>query len=88
MENGEYGIPADQPFRRWSDGGALGEIYALGVRNPSALRLGHSDTGMLYVADIGQNAIEELSPAPPGANLGWNVWEGSYRFVSRSGVVD
>ena len=81
--NGEYGIPSDNPFV--GQAGALGEIYVLGVRNPQ--RFGwDSETGMLYVADIGQNAIEELSPAPRGANLGWNVWEGSYRFVSRSGV--
>ena len=40
----------------------------------------------MYVADIGQNAVEEVSPVTPGANLGWNVWEGSFRFVSRGGV--
>src|SRR5690606_32968261 len=34
----------------------------------------------------GQNAVEEVSPVTPGANLGWNVWEGSFRFVSREGV--
>ncbi|NNM31998.1 MAG: hypothetical protein HKO53_02980 [Gemmatimonadetes bacterium] len=82
--NGEYGVPSVNPFVT-AGGGALGEIYALGVRNPQ--RFGwDGETGMLYVADIGQNAIEELSPAPAGANLGWNVWEGSYRFVSRAGV--
>ena len=81
--NGQYGVPADNPFV--GESGALGEIYVLGVRNPQ--RFGWDpDTQMLFVADIGQNAIEELSPAPAGANLGWNVWEGSYRFVDRTGV--
>jgi glucose/arabinose dehydrogenase len=66
-------------------GDALGEIYALGVRNPQ--RFGWDpETGAMYLADIGQNTLEEVSPVTAGANLGWNVWEGSYRFMSRSGV--
>jgi glucose/arabinose dehydrogenase len=40
----------------------------------------------MYVADIGQNIVEELSPVTAGANLGWNVWEGSFRYASRAGV--
>lgn len=81
---GDYGIPADNPFAG-SDGGTLSEIYASGLRNPQ--RFGWDPAnGNLFVADIGQNAVEELSPVPAGADLGWNRWEGSYRFVSRSGV--
>lgn len=81
--NGKYGIPADNPFVGRE--GVLGEIWALGMRNPQ--RFGWDPaTGVLYVADIGQNIVEELSPVPKGGNLGWNVWEGSYRFVSRAGV--
>ena len=81
--NGKYGIPADNPFVARQ--GALGEIWALGVRNPQ--RFGWDvANGRLYVADIGQGAVEELSPVPKGGNLGWNVWEGSFRFASRSGV--
>lgn len=82
--SGRYGIPADNPFADGDDG-TLGEIYASGLRNPG--RFGWDPgNGNLFVADIGQNAVEELSPVPAGANLGWNVWEGSFRFVSRSGV--
>jgi hypothetical protein len=81
--NRQYGIPADNPFV--GAGGALGEIWALGVRNPQ--RFGWDPAnGNLYVADIGQNTVEELSPVTRGANLGWNVWEGSYRFVNGAGV--
>jgi hypothetical protein len=40
----------------------------------------------MYVADIGQNIVEEVSPVTAGANLGWNDWEGSYRFISRAAV--
>ena len=42
--------------------------------------------GFMFLADIGQNIVEELSPVTSGANLGWNTWEGSFRFISRSGV--
>ena len=42
----------------------------------------------MYVSDIGQNTVEEVSPVTAGANLGWNVWEGSYRFGGgRQGVI-
>ena len=81
--NGKYGIPADNPFV--STDGALGEIYALGVRNPQRFAWDPSN-GNMYVADIGQGSVEELSPVPKGGNLGWNVWEGNFKFVSRSGV--
>jgi glucose/arabinose dehydrogenase len=81
--NGQYGIPADNPFV--GTAGALGEIWAYGLRNPQRFGWDPS-TGNVYVADIGQNTVEELSPVSAGANLGWNLWEGSFAFVSRSGV--
>ena len=81
--NGKYGIPDDNPFVGRS--GVLPEIYASGVRNPQ--RFGWDEAnGNLFVADIGQNTVEEVSLAPPGADLGWNTWEGSFRFVGREGV--
>jgi glucose/arabinose dehydrogenase len=40
----------------------------------------------MFFSDIGQNIVEELSIATRGANLGWNDWEGSYRFISRQEV--
>jgi hypothetical protein len=40
----------------------------------------------MFVADIGQNIIEELSLVTAGADLGWNSWEGSFRFISRREV--
>lgn len=83
---GEYGIPRLNPFAGDGDPGTLGEIWAYGVRNPQHLAW-DSKTGRMFVADIGQNAVEAVSPVTPGANLGWNLWEGSFRFVDRSGVV-
>jgi len=81
--NGKYGIPADNPFV--SSQGVLGEIWASGVRNPQ--RFGWDPAnGRMYVADIGQNIVEELSSVPKGGNLGWNVWEASFRYAGRTGV--
>lgn len=79
--NGKYGIPADNPFV--SSRGVLGEIWASGVRNPQRFGWDPSN-GRMYVADIGQNVVEELSPVPKGGNLGWNVWEASFRYAGRS----
>lgn len=81
--NKKYSIPADNPFV--SRVGALGETYAYGTRNPQRFAW-DSQTGALYVADIGQNLVEEVSPVTAGANLGWNGWEGSFRFISRQAV--
>ncbi|HUE96667.1 MAG TPA: PQQ-dependent sugar dehydrogenase [Longimicrobiaceae bacterium] len=81
--NGEYGIPAGNPFVGRGD--VLGEIYAYGVRNPQRFAW-DPNNGNLFLADIGQNIVEELSLVPSGGNLGWNDWEGSFRFISRSEV--
>ncbi|MEX2531867.1 MAG: PQQ-dependent sugar dehydrogenase [Gemmatimonadota bacterium] len=82
--NGQYGIPSDNP---WADGagGALPELYAIGMRNPQ--RFGWDPAnGNLFMADIGQNIVEKVSSVPKGGNLGWNEWEGSFRFLSRGEV--
>ena len=83
--NGKYGIPADNPFVNDGDASTLGEIYASGLRNPQRF-CWDSKTRRLFVADIGQNIVEEVSLVTRGANLGWNDWEGSYRFISRTEV--
>jgi hypothetical protein len=81
--NGKYGIPADNPFVGRS--GALGEIYAFGARNPQKFAWDPTNQNM-FMTDIGQNTVEELTLVPRGANLGWNTWEGSFRYVGREGV--
>ncbi len=83
--NGQYGIPGDNPFADDGSGDTLGEIYAYGARNPQRFAW-DPETGNMFMADIGQNIVEELSLVEAGDNLGWNVWEGSFRFVSRSEV--
>ncbi len=83
--NGKYGIPKDNPFVNDNDPKTLGEIYALGLRNPQRFAW-DSRTGNLYVADIGQNIVEEVSQITKGATLGWNTWEGSFGYISRQAV--
>ena len=83
--NGRYGIPADNPFADDGDPVTLGEIYAYGVRNPQRFAW-DARNGNLFMADIGQNIVEEVSLVPRGGNLGWNDWEGSFRFISRQEV--
>jgi hypothetical protein len=81
--NGRYGVPASNPFVGQS--GVLPEVWAYGVRNPQRFAW-DSDTRAFYFTDIGQNTVEEISIATSGANLGWNTWEGSFRYVGRQGV--
>lgn len=80
--NRKYGIPASNPFAGDGKDDTLGEIYAYGVRNPQRFSW-DSKTGAMYVADIGQNVVEEVSPVTAGANLGWNKWEGSFAYENR-----
>lgn len=81
--NGQYGIPASNPFVGKPN--VLGEIYLSGVRNPQ--RFGWDPkNGTLLVAEIGQNIVEEISVAAPGANLGWHDWEASFRFIDRTHI--
>jgi hypothetical protein len=83
--NGKYGIPAANPFAADNDPKTLGEIYAYGVRNPQRFTW-DAKNGNMFLADIGQNIVEEVDLVTAGANLGWNAWEGSYKFLSREGV--
>jgi len=71
-----YAIPADNPFVNQS--GKRGEIWAKGLRNPWRYAF-DAPTGLLYVADVGQDAREEVDVVPAnqsGVNYGWNIMEG------------
>lgn len=62
--------------------GASWKIAALGLRNPWRFSWDRQ-TRDLYIADVGQNAIEEVHFTPrrsPGLeNYGWDLYEGSRR---------
>ena len=72
-----YEIPDDNPFVDTE--GALGEIWAYGLRNP--WRSSFDVPGdRLYVADVGQNRFEEVnvvSSDEAGVNYGWDIMEAS-----------
>ena len=75
-----YTIPPTNPF---VGGPGLDEIWAYGLRNP--WRWSHDRaTGDLYIADVGQNVIEEVNVQPAastgGENYGWDVFEGNACF--------
>jgi glucose/arabinose dehydrogenase len=74
--NGQYGIPADNPFVGVP---GVDEIYAYGLRNPYSMSF-DSLTQLLYVADAGQNKIEEVDLIVKGGNFGWPLKEGSFFF--------
>ena len=75
--NGEYGIPADNPFVDMD--GYAAEVYAYGFRNPFRFSFDMA-TGDLYVGDVGQDDLEEVDVVIAGGNYGWHVKEGSFCF--------
>lgn len=81
-DSNSYTVPSSNPFV-----GITGddEIWAYGLRNPwrpSFDRL----AGDLYIADVGQNAREEINFQPAsstgGENYGWRVMEGTRCNIS------
>jgi glucose/arabinose dehydrogenase len=75
--NGNYGIPADNPFVDRE--GFVSEIWAYGFRNPFRFSF-DSVSGGLVVGDVGQNDIEEVDVVRKGGNFGWRLKEGSFLF--------
>ena len=76
---GNYGIPADNPFKGNKDG-LQEEVFAYGLRNP--WRISFDDKGQLWAGDVGQNKLEEVDIVVKGGNYGWRVKEGRSAFKS------
>ena len=84
-----YSIPSTNPFA--SQAGARGEIWAYGLRNPYTFSF-DAETHDLWIADVGQDAWEEVDRATAvsdgggrGANYGWNAMEGNHCYKPASG---
>lgn len=78
-----YTVPADNPFvghATWAP-----ETWAYGLRNPWRFSFDR-ETGDLWIGDVGQNQIEEISfrdgSSDGGENYGWNVLEGTRCYAS------
>jgi glucose/arabinose dehydrogenase len=88
-----YRIPEDNPFLDRDPLPALPEIWAFGLRNP--WRYSFDDwtrggTGALVIADVGQNAREEINWEPRGRggrNYGWRLREGRANFDTRQSAA-
>lgn len=72
-----YSVPNDNPFV--GNNNYFPEIWASGVRNPWKFSF-DTQTGDLWIGDVGQNAWEEIdfqsSSSQGGENYGWNCFEG------------
>jgi glucose/arabinose dehydrogenase len=75
-----YTVPSSNPFV--GRAGARPEIYAYGLRNPWRFSFDRQ-THDLAIADVGQDAVEEVdfvrNGRGRGANFGWRPWEGRSR---------
>jgi len=79
--NLNYAIPPSNPFV--GDAGVRDEIWSYGLRNPWKFSFDRLN-GDMWIADVGQNSLEEvnrtLSSSSGGENYGWRCYEGSATF--------
>jgi len=77
-----YGIPDGNPYGIGLAGND--EIWAIGLRNPWKFSFDRN-TGDLWIADVGQNAIEEINHVASnaeGLNYGWKCYEANSVYTS------
>jgi putative heme-binding domain-containing protein len=75
-----YSIPADNPFVGQTN--IRPEIWAYGLRNPWRFSFDRL-TGDLWLADVGQDRVDEVDIIHRGENHGWNVYEGFESFSNQ-----
>ena len=79
-----YGIPPDNPFVGTE---ARPEILHQGLRNPWRLSV-DTETGDLWIGDVGQGQIEEVDVAragEKGLDFGWSTLEGTHCYKPKTG---
>ena len=76
--NGNYGIPADNPFVHLTDSGIRKEIYAYGFRNPHRMSWDMAHGKILFATEVGESNFEEVNVVVKGGDYGWNTQEGNF----------
>jgi glucose/arabinose dehydrogenase len=80
---GDYTIPASNPYALSTT--LRKELWNYGLRNPWRFTFDRL-TGDLYIADVGQDRVEEVDVAPAasggGENYGWNEAEGNECYTA------
>jgi glucose/arabinose dehydrogenase len=82
----EYGIPDDNAWANDGDANTRGEIYHYGLRNAWRCSFDR-DTGDFWMADVGQNAWEEINHNvgnTGGLFYGWRCREGLVQYSTGS----
>ncbi|MBD3180346.1 MAG: glucose dehydrogenase [Candidatus Latescibacteria bacterium] len=88
-----YDIPGDNPFAGHAE--FREEIWAYGLRNPWRFSF-DTQTGDIYIGDVGQTSWEEIDMEPAGSpgglNYGWNIMEGFHCYQAdtcdRTGLTE
>jgi len=94
---GTYSIPPDNPFIGVTSHNGVTfdtntvrtEIWATGLRNPWRFSF-DSPTGRMFIADVGQDAWEEVDIGAAGGDFGWSYFEGNHdgpRIASKPGGI-
>ncbi|MGZ5553529.1 MAG: PQQ-dependent sugar dehydrogenase, partial [Chthoniobacterales bacterium] len=82
---GTYAIPPDNPFIGATSHNGITlnpntvrtEFWVCGLRNPWRFSF-DPPTGRMFIADVGQDAYEEIDIGQAGADYGWSYYEGNH----------
>ena len=69
-------IPADNPFVGEPDAAPL--VYAYGLRHPQHYGWDIGGRHRMFIAEMGQDQIDEINVGVRGGNYGWSEREGAY----------
>lgn len=86
-ESGQYAIPSGNMASNPLTANARPELWSYGLRNPWRFSF-DACTGDMYIADVGQDQIEEVNFEPAntgGRNYGWRLMEADACFNPDNG---